>query len=57
MTTYAIDGKYADDWETIDTVTPEDGGLAEAQRLTREYAVAHAPHPIRYRPATLADLS
>lgn len=59
--TYVIEGKYSSgsgsEWEVIDTVTPEDGGMQEAQRLVGEYRLAHSPAPIRYRPAKPEDLS
>ncbi len=55
--TYVIEGKYTDEWEVIETVTPEDGGEAEALRLLDEYRMAHSPAPIRHRVAKPADLA
>lgn len=49
---WLVEGKYTSEygWEELETVTEEEGGMKEAQRLVREHQIAEPYGQHRYRP-------
>ena len=52
--TYVVEGKYTtgpgSQWEELTTISPEEGGLPEAQRVCNEHRIAAPYGQHRVRP-------